>query len=780
MTATKVSRRDFFASLGKGSLVVGFSLAATDLAAGKDDAHVENGSVAVDSWIAITHEGVTVYSGKVELGTGVETALKQIVAEELNLNVRQVHYVQGDTVLTPGDQGYTAGSKSVQTEGPALRIAAATAFQALLSLAAKNLDVPTSALQARNGFIGIGPELHRAVSYSELVENQQLQLTSNPDVSVKNPSAYQIVGQPVARADLPGKFDGTFTYMQDLKVPGMLHGRIVRPVARNATFDSIDSASMQAVQAIPGFLRVVQKDNFVGVVASDEWAAISAVQTLKVNWTVTAPLPFGTGAPDVVTTLTNPANIYQTDKEDAVGDFDSAYQTNGATTLQAQYSTPFQMHGAIGPSCAVASVTSAPDRSGIQATIWSGTQGVFPLQGAIAQLLGLPTSAVHVIYVEAAGCYGHNGADDAAADAALLSQAMGQPVRVQWMRQEEHGWEPLGPAMEHQMQAALVGTGIVAWQHTVYTPTHDSRPGRVAGNLLSGQDLGFLPSPLPNAPVNAGTRNGPVVYNFPNMQLVANHVRMFDTGPLGSNGAPATAPLTYVLPRSTALRSLGGFSNSFANESFLDELANAAGLDPVVLRLQYLADSRAIGVINGMAQKAGWTAAPLPPAGAGILSGRGVSFVRYETLETYVAGYVELQVNTATGVIKVTRVVIAHDCGLIINPDGLRNQIEGNVMQGISRTLFEQVQFDANGVTSLLWAKSSNPQILAYPVVNFIDAPPSVEIVLLDQPTQPAWGAGEPTIEVMPGAIGNAFFNATGRRIRTLPMTPATVLAALQ
>ncbi|MDQ2777348.1 MAG: molybdopterin-dependent oxidoreductase [Acidobacteriota bacterium] len=781
MKTNEVSRRQFFANIGKSSLVVGFTLAAGEFQTGKAAPTVQNSSFAVDSWLAIADEGrIIVYSGKVELGTGVQTALTQIVAEELNVELPQIKFVQGDTSLTPGDKGYTAGSKTIQNEGPPLRLAAATAFQALLGLASKRLGVPTSELHARKGSIGIGPELHRAVSYGELVEGQQIQLTTNPSVTVKDPSSYAVVGKPLRRVDIPDKFNGRFTYMQDLVISGMLHGRIVRPTGRNVHFDSLDGPSEAALQSIPGFLQVVQQGNFVGVVATDEWAAITAAQTLKVNWTAFASLPFGPGAPSLATTLMDPANIYQTDKEDVAGDVNGAFASVGASAiLEAQYFTPYHMHGAVAPSCAVANVAPAPDASGIQVTVWSGTQGVYPLQGAIAQLLDLPATAVHVIYVEAAGCYGHNGADDAAADAVLLSRATGRPVRVQWMRQEEHGWEPLGPAMVHNMKGALQTASLVAWEHVVYTPTHNSRPGNLAGNLLAGQDLGLLPSALPNTPTNQGTRNGPVNYNFPNKWYVANQIRIFPTGPLGPSGAPALAPLTSLLPRSSALRSLGGFSNSFANESFLDELASAAGIDPVSFRLQYIDDPRAIAVINAMVRKSGWTAQPMAPGSAGILNGRGISFIRYETVETYVAALVEVQVNTGTGAVAVARVVVAQDCGLIINPDGLQNQIEGNVLQGISRTLFEEVQFNANGVTSVLWANSAfNPDV-AYPVINFKDVPAAVETVLIDQPTEPSWGAGEAAIGPIPGAIGNAIFNATGHRVRTLPLTPERVLAAL-
>jgi CO/xanthine dehydrogenase Mo-binding subunit len=434
-----------------------------------------------------------------------------------------------------------------------------------------------------------------------------------------------------------------------------------------------------------------------------------------------------------------------------------------------------------------------------QATVWSGTQGVYPLQQALSDILGIPSSAIRVVYVEGAGCYGHNGADDAAADAALMSQLAGRPVRVQWMRQDEHGWEPLGPAMAHTLDGALdIYGNVVAWRHTVNSPPHSSRPGG-GGSLLAGQEIGLVPPPLPTAPVNQGTRNGPVNYNFPNIKLIANHVQPYQT-----NSGVAATPLVNTLPRSTALRSLGGLSNNFANESFMDELASVAKIDPIAFRKKYVCaltggsgsptsvpvqsvDPRAVAALDAMATQAGW-GNTLAPAGAGAVAGRGVAFARYETVETYVAAYVEVEVTTATGQVWVRRVVVAHDCGLIINPDGLRNQIEGNVIQGISRTLIEEVGFNTAGVTSLLWASPnpSAPPATFYPVVHFNQVPASIEIVLLNHPEQltqdpnnvPAWGAGEPTIGPVPPAIANAIFNATGKRLTVLPITPQRVLNA--
>jgi len=776
-TPPTMSRRRFLARAG--TLAVAFSLApalsqslATQARAA-GTATTAGNDMAVDSWLVIgSDSGVTIYSGKVELGTGVQTALSQIVAEELYVDLNQITFVQGDTSLTPGDQGYTAGSQTVQSEGPKLRIAAATAFQTLLGLASQQIGVPTQALQARSGQIGIGHNLNRARGYGQLIGQQQIQLTSNPNVALKSPSNYTVVGTAVPRVDLPAKFLATFSYLQDLTVGGMLHARVVRPAGRNASFVSLDDS---ACAAVPGFLQVVQRGNFVAVVASDEWAAIQSAKALNVTWRQGPPLA---AEGNLAAELRDPANIYQSGPSVApVGDVDSAL-AGASATLQADYFTPFQMHASVGPSCGIADVRGAPDpATGIQATVWSGTQGVYPLQGAIAGLLGLPTAAVHVIYVEAAGCYGHNGADDAAADAALISQAVGKPVRVQWMRQDEHGWEPLGPAMAHTLRGGLDSKGnVVAWDHTVWTPSHSGRPGGNPGNLLAGQEIGALPPAL-GAPNGSGTRNQPVNYAFPNIRTTENAVANFAMAP-GTGGRLATAaPLTYTYPRTSSLRSLGGFSNSFANESFMDELAAQAGRDPYAFRLSYLSDPRAVAVMKAMAKQAGLTGKK-PSAPSGMLSGRGIAYLQYENNLAYLAAAAEVLVNPASGVVRVTRVVVAHDCGQIINPDGLTNQIEGNVIQSVSRTLKEQVAFDANGVTSVVWATSANFPGTQYSILHFSEVP-AVEVVLLDQPAAAPWGAGEPATEIVPAAVGNAIYDAAGIRLRTIPFTPDLVLAAL-
>jgi nicotinate dehydrogenase subunit B len=444
----------------------------------------------------------------------------------------------------------------------------------------------------------------------------------------------------------------------------------------------------------------------------------------------------------------------------------------GDAALKRRYFTPFQMHAGMGASASLADVREAPDpATGIQATIYSGTQNVTNLRRAIALLLGLDAAQVRVIYEEASGCYGHNGADDCAADAALLSMAVKKPVRVQWTRQNEHGWEPQGGAQAHDLKGAVGPDGITGWSHVNYTPTANSRPTTTnAGTLLAGALSGLLPANLPSSSVNASGRNQPVTYGFAAQRVEAKLVRSFET--TGPTSATPSSPLTYRIPRTTALRSLGGFSNSFANESFFDELAHAAGHDPLELRIASLPDPRAKAVCEAL--RPAWRGRPA--GGDGV--GAGVAFQQYEIENAYVATYVEVTVDAATGKVRVTRAVVAHDCGLIINPDGLRNQIEGNVVQGVSRTLLEEVAYTDDRVTSTVWESNQFNPGPQYEVLRFNEVP-SIEIHLINRPEEPPLGAGEPTIGTMGGAIGNAVFAATGKRIRTLPFTPARVQAAL-
>ncbi|MDQ4051074.1 MAG: molybdopterin-dependent oxidoreductase [Actinomycetota bacterium] len=778
MTTLDVSRRTVLK--GTGSLVVGFALAEAlripgaqaDAVRGELRVDPATHAGADDAWLILTAGVTTVYSARVELGTGVQTALTQIVVEELRLGMKRVAFVQGDTVLTQA--AGTVGSKSIQQGGPVLRQAAATAYQALLEMAAAHLQVPAGSLTASDGKFTVNGST-RSVSYERLLARADVLLTVSATAPMVPPAAYRIVGTEVPRVDIPGKAMATFRFVSDLYLPGMLHGRVIRPNGRNAEFAGITPASLAKTQAIPGFVDYVQQGNFVGVVAETEYAASLAAAPatgLVVRWTAGPALaPMAT----LDAELRKPENHYGTFHDDSSGDFAAAF-AGAERQLTARYFTPFQMHGSMGASCAVADVRAAPDPvTGIQATIWSGTQNVYALRGTIANLLFGGTnnsSQVHVRYEEASGCYGHNGADDAAADAALLSQAVGKPVRLQWTRQNEHGWEPLGEAAAHDMEAGITGDDLVAWHHLLYALTANSRPGsNNAGTLLAGILKGGAPADLPGSSNNASGRNAPVTYDFANRRTEARLVKSFETLADNPRRASLDPRLTYKFLRSTALRSLGGFSNSFANESFLDEVAHAAGRDPLEIRLDGLTgDPRGHAVVSALGDT--WSARP---TGGGV--GAGLGFQQYEEQNAYAAAYVEVEVDPGTGKIRVTRVVVAHDCGLIINPDGLRNQIEGNVIQGIGRTLHEEVAYNAAGVTSVVWQPAppfnAPPQ---YEVLRFNEVP-TIECILIDRPDEPALGAGEPTIGTLGGAIGNAVFAATGKRIRRLPMTPDLVLS---
>jgi CO/xanthine dehydrogenase Mo-binding subunit len=518
----------------------------------------------------------------------------------------------------------------------------------------------------------------------------------------------------------------------------MVHGRVVRPWVRTPVgagrVAAVDDAG---IRSMPGVVAVVREGDFIGVVAEREEQAIRAADALRerVTWVEGEPLP-----PPAAFREAMPDRVAEVRAVDDTGGIDAALET-AERVVRSTYVFPYIAHASLGPSCAVADVRKEG------ATVWSATQGPYALRRTLAPLLGLPETAVRVIHREGAGCYGHNGADDVAADAAILSRAVGRPVRVQWSRRDEFAWEPKSPAMAVEMAAGLdAGGGIVAWTHDVWTPTHTARPNGEPGTLLAGQELGFGPS---GTRFGGGDRNAPVTYAIPERRTTAHWV--------------GESPL-----RTSALRSLGATANSAANEWFLDEIAHATGVDPVALRLRLLGDPRSIAVVEAVAGAAGW-GTPLPSR-EGMLAGRGVAFVRYELDHAYVATVAEAAVDPASGEVRATRVVVAHDCGRIVNPDGVRAQVEGNVVQGVSRALKEAVTWDERAVTSLTWAE--------YPILTFPDVP-AIEVVLIDRPEAPSLGAGEPAICTVPAAIGNAIFAATGVRLRELPFTPDRVRAAL-
>jgi nicotinate dehydrogenase subunit B len=714
------------------------------------------------SWLAIGKDGaVRVLTGKVELGTGTITASRQIVAEELDVAVDRIEIVQGITGETV-DQGYTAGSQTMRTQwATGLRIAAASARQELVSMAATHLGVSTGDVTVKNGVVSAAG---KSVSYADLVGGATLPGAVSQQVKTKPSSSYKIVGQPLHRDDIPDKIFGRFTYVQDVKLPGMLHARVVRPARpapllakgtaiaqiiqgtlANATLQSVDESS---VRHLPGFVQLVVKKSFVAVVAEREEQAIAAAQALKVTWNDSASLPDQASLYDAIRSAP-PGN---TRVIQSSGDVDGALGS-AAKVLQATYNHPYQAHASIGPSAAVAYV-----HDGV-AEVWSPTQGVYQLRGAVATALGLAPQRVRVNYVEGAGCYGINGADDASLAAAMIAQQVGRPVRVQYMRADEISWENYGTPMVMNLRAGLDASGkIVGWDYHGWTANRGGRPGP-PGNIPSGVLAGFPeppapPSPPPSPPLGDDGLNSTPWYAFANQRVISFGVY---------------SPWLFTGP----LRSPSRLQNTFATESFMDELAAAAGADPIAFRLAHTSDSRLAAVIDRVASAAGWQPRPSPaPAQGGTKrTGRGIAAVRYEGNSAWVAAIIALTVDTASGAVSVTQVAVAHDCGVIVNPDGLRNQVEGNIVQGLSRSLKEEVKFDRSGVLGVDWA--------SYPIISFSELPDDVRIELIDHPELPALGAGESTISVIGGAIGNAVFDATGKRLRTLPFTPDRVKAAL-
>jgi CO/xanthine dehydrogenase Mo-binding subunit len=763
------TRRDFVK--GAGGLLVAISLPVyLDLRQASAATVTPPGSfgpltVPADqlaSWLAVGRDGtVRVLTGKVELGTGTITASRQIVAEELDVAFDRIDVVQGVTGETV-DQGYTAGSQTIRTQwASGLRIAAASARQTLLSMAAAHLGVPAAQLTVTDGVVSGGG---KTVSYADLVGGARLPGAVSQRVATKPSSSYRVVGQPLHREDVPDKIFGRFTFVQDVRIPGMLHARVVRP-ARPSPLQSKGTAIAQIIQGtlanaslisadessvshLPGFVKLVVKNDFVAVVAEREEQAIAAAQALEVTWKDAASLPDQAGLSRAIQS----AKIGNTRVIQDSGDVDGAIGA-AARVLQATYTHPYQAHASIGPSAAVATV-----HDGV-AEVWSPTQGVYQLRAAVASALRLAPQQVRVNYVEGSGCYGINGADDASLSAALISQEIGKPVRVQYMRADEIAWENYGTPMVMNLRAGLDGSGkIVGWDYHGWTANRGGRPGP-PGSIPAGVLAGFPEpappaSPPPSPPLGDDGLNSTPWYAFPAQRVISYGVY---------------SPWLFTGP----LRSPSRLQNTFATESFMDELAAAAGADPVAFRLAHTSDARLAAVIERAAGAAGWQARPSPaPAQAGtVRTGRGIAAVRYEGNSAWVAAVITLTVDTRSGAIAVTQVAVAHDCGVIVNPDGLRNQVEGNIVQGLSRSLKEEVKFDRSGVLDVDWA--------SYPIITFEELPDDVRIELIDHPDLPALGAGESTISVIGGAIGNAVFDAVGKRIRTLPFTADRVKAAL-
>jgi nicotinate dehydrogenase subunit B len=701
------------------------------------------GKTGVETFIRIGADGaVTAYNGHVDLGTGIRTALGQIVAEELDVSLARVVVVLGDTSQVP-NQGATIASETIQITAVPLRKAAAQARQFLLARAAERLELANEALGIEDGLIR-GND-NRSISYGELIADDTIRLELADDVRVKAVESYSIVGQSMPRVDLPAKATGELVYVHDVRVPGMLHGRVVRPPyagvdAGPFVGTSLIAVDESSVRDIPGLVTVVRIGDFIGVVAEREENAIKAASRLKVRWKPTPTLP---DLEDIETALRANPSTPRTliDK----GDVDAAI-AGAARPIQRTYTWPYQMHGSIGPSCAVADFQDGEIR------VWSGTQNPHLVRADLAKLIDRPEADIEVIRLEAAGCYGRNCADDVTADALLLSRAVGRPVRVQLTREQEHAWEPKGAAQLIDIKGGLNADGSVAGYD--FATRYPSNGAPTLALLLTGKIA-------PEAAVfEMGDRTAIPPYDYDNMRVVAH-----DMPPI---------------VRASWLRGVSALPNTFAHESYIDELATEAGVDPIDYRLRYLKDQRAVDLVNAVAERAGWQPRPIRQekiAEGDIVRGRGFAYALY--VHSKFPGYgaawsawiADVAVNKATGDVSVTRVVAGQDSGLMINPDGVRHQIEGNVIQSTSRALMEEVSFERGAVASREWG--------GYPIITFPDLP-KIDVLMLPRQDQPPLGVGESASVPSAAAIANAIFDATGVRFRELPFTPERILRGLR
>jgi nicotinate dehydrogenase subunit B len=731
-----LSRREFLKA-GAG-LVIAFSLPANDLFSQTPAARLPgslNGNRMLNAWLRIDPDGsVTIFTGKIELGQGIGTAIAQIAADELDVELKRIDIVHGDTALTP-NEGQTAGSQSVQDSGTAVRFACAEAREILLSAAAAKLGVPSAELKVADGTIF--DSSNKKITYWDLAGQLDLKKEATAQAKPKPPSEHKWIGKSIPRRDIPKKFTGGAAYVQDVRLPGMVFGRVVRPPSPGATLTRVD---LGAARRMPGVVTVVRDGDFLAVAAEREEQAIKAREALKKSavWSESATLPpAGALLYDYMVGLGTPGQTVHEKTSDSA--------PSSAKTLQARYTRPFQAHGSIGPSCAVAQW-----EEGGKLHVWTHSQGVYPLRGDLANVFGIEPSAIRCTHVEGAGCYGHNGADDVALDAALLARATsGRPVKLQWMRDDEFMWEPYGSAMVMKLGGALDAQGnIVSWSHELWSHPHSRRPGQSKGShTLAARHLEkpVGAEPVGDVPLPAGgsDRNAIPLYDIPNVKVVKHFIR--------------ESPL-----RTSALRTLGAYANVFALESFMDEMAADAGADPVEFRLRHMKDPRARAVIEATAQRAGWK----PNARGDGSRGWGFAYAKYKNLACYCAVAAEVVVDRKTGAVRVTRAVSGVDVGQVVNPDGVVNQIEGGLIQSTSWTLKEAVSFDRTRVKTRSWAD--------YPILRF-DEVPQVDVVILNQPNQPFLGVGEGSQGPTAAAIANAIANATGKRMRDLPFTPDRV-----
>ena len=744
--------------LGGGALVVSVGAAVsleTVLSIGKAYAQGAKPPLTPDqlsSYIAVNADGsVAAYFGKMDMGHGLHVAIGQIVAEELDVPFKSVKVIMADTAVTV-NQGGASGSTGIQLGGKQMRMAAAEARRVLVEMAAGLLSVPADKFTVNDGVVSAGDDKSKRISYAEMLGGKyfNVQLDWNKKLGndlyapgkaqPKKPSEHKIVGQPIKREDVAPRVFCQEDYCTDVKLPGMVHGRMIRPAVAGSVPVKVDEAS---IKDIPG-AKVVWDKGFLGVVADKEWDAIQAADKLKVEWSQAQP-PFPEQASLYDHIRKAQPRKRQVEKEN--GNIDEAFKA-AAKVIEAEYEWPFQSHASMGPACALVEIKDG------NVTCWSGSQKTHFVQEGLALTLGVPLDKVHVIWAMGPGSYGRNDADDCAGDAAVLAKAVGKPVRLQYMRDQGTGWDPKGPASIHKARAALDAQGkVIAYEFNSkgFSRVDVNTNGGKPHDTLTGQTLGVALKSGDGFGVPAES------YAFDNKQLSWETIP-----PLLDRSSPL---------RSAHLRDPVGPQIHFASESFIDEVAAAVNADPIEFRLHHIKEPRDVAVIKAAAEKAKWDTRPSPrrDQSGNKVSGRGIAYAQRNG--TRVAVIAEVDIDRSTGKIWARKFTVAHDCGQIINPDGLVKCIEGNIVQGVSRTLWEEVTFDRKTVTSVDW--------ISYPILDITETPGEVDVVLINHPELPPTGAGEPSIRPVAAAIANAIFDATGVRIRRVPFSPERVKAAL-
>jgi nicotinate dehydrogenase subunit B len=755
--STAFSRRTLLKA--GGALVVSIGAPVTfDFARAADDAMIAGTKPPLtpdqlSSYIAVNSDGtISAFFGKMDMGQGLFVAVGQIVAEELDVPFKSVKVFMADTA-TSVNQGGASGSTGLQEGGKQMRVAAAEARRVLVAMAADKLGLTTDQLTVTDGVVHATGDAGKKVSYADLIGGKYFNVHldwngkyGNPlyapgKAQPKDPKDHKIVGQPIKREDIAPKVFAQQDFVTDIKVPGMMHGRMIRPAVAGAVPVKVDEASIKDIPTA----TVVWNNGFLGVVADKEWDAIKAAQQLKVEWSNAAP-PFPNQAALYDHIRQTPSRKRAVEGKEA-GNVDDAFKS-ATRVIEAEYEWPFQSHASMGPACALVEIKDD------HATCWSGTQKSHFVRAGLAAMLQMPEDNVHVIWTPGPGSYGRNDADDAAMDAAVLAKAVGRPVRVQYMRDQGTGWDPKGPASIHKVRAAIDTSGnVVAYDFfskafsRVDVDTNGSKPY----DTLAGQTLGVDLKSGDGFGIPAES------YAFANKRAAWEVIP-----PLLDRASPL---------RTSHLRDPVGPQIHFASESFMDEVAAALDMDPIEFRLRYVKDARDIAVIKAAAEKAGWQTRPSPrkdQAGDKV-SGRGIAYAQRNG--TRVAMIAEVDIDRRSGKIRVPRFTVAHDCGQIINPDGVRMTVEGNIVQGISRTLWEEVKFNNKTVTSVDW--------LTYPILDITESPDEINVVLINHPEIAPSGAGEPSSRPIAAAIANAVFDATGVRIRRVPFSPDNVKSAL-